>query len=314
MKRDYEKEFNLAIRASQRFDAGETDFIVRQLLAVKAKLYQVEYPTLLARTLIPMASDVDAYAEAITWQVEDQIGQADFVSDDADDLPDVDVEVGEATPTPIKTIGVQYGYSWLALQRAAQSKAPLPTRRALAARRKVAEKIELALRGGSTNGKLPGFLTSSLITPGAAAGNYGALTAAQVVADISANITGIETDTLGLHKATDVLLPLTTMAYLKVTPWNSANASNFTILDFLKANFPGVTFTGWYALESAGAGSVKRMVVYEKNGDVVEGQLPLDFYEFTPQARGLGVKVPCLARCGGTIIRLPKAIRYVDGV
>jgi len=316
MKRDYEKEFALAVRSTQRFDAGETDFIVRQLLAVKAKLYQVEYPTLLARQIIPMASDVDAYAEAITWQVEDQIGEADFVSDDADDLPDVDVEIGEATPTPIKTIGVQYGYSWLALQRAAQSKAPLPTRRALAARRKVAEKVEVCLRSGASNGKVPGFLNSALITPIAAAGLYasGGLTAEQIVADISKHITGIETDTLGLHRATDVLLPLTTMAYIKTTPWNSTNASNVTVLDFLKANFPGVTFTGWYALEAAGAGPSKRMVVFEKNLDVVEGQLPLDFYEFTPQARGLGIKVPCLARCGGTIVRLPKAIRYVDGV
>lgn len=320
MKRDYEKELVTVIRGSNHFDAGESDFIVRQLLAIKAKLYAVEYPTLLARTLIPMASDVDAYAEAITWQIEDSFGEADFVSNDADDLPDVDVAQGEATPTPIKTIGAQYGYSWLDLQRAAQQKSPLNTRRALTARRAVAQKIDVALRAGYAPAKLPGFLTSSLITPGSVAHAYSAAgitagaTAQTIAAEIDANLLGIETDTLGLHRATDVLLPLTTYGFLNSTPWNSANASNLTILGWLQEHHPGVRFSSWYALETAGASGVKRMVYFEKNADVVEGQLLLDFYEFAPQAKGLGVKVPCLARCGGTIIRLPKAVRYVDGM
>lgn len=321
MKRDYEKEFATAVRAAQRFDAGETDFIVRQLLAVKAKLYQVEYPTLMARQFIPMASDVDAYAEAITYEMEDQIGEADFVSDYADDLPDVDVEIGEATPSPIKTIAVKYGYSWLEMQRAARSKAPLPARRALAARKRVAEKIDVALRSGNAQAKLPGFLNAASVGVFAAAHTYDAAgltagaTPTSIAAEIDSHLLGIETDTKGIHKATDVLLPLTTYGFLDTTPWNTANATNLTLLGWLQAHHPGVNFSKWYAMETANAGgNGKRMMIYEKNGDVVEGQLPLDFYEFSPQARGLGVKVPCLARVGGTIIRTPKALRYVDGI
>lgn len=320
MKRDYEKEFALAVGASQRFDAGETDFIVRQLLAVKAKLYQTEYPTLLARQFIPMASDVDAAAEAITWEMEDQIGEADFVSDYADDLPDVDVEIGEAAPTPVKTLAVQYGYSWLEMQRAARSKAPLPARRALRARRSIAEKIDVVLRSGNANAKLPGFLNASGITTDSAAHTYDAAglvagaTPKSIAAEIDAELLSIETDTKGIHRATDVILPLTTYGFLDTTPWDSANATNVTLLGWLKAHHPDVNFSKWYALETAGAGSGKRAVIYEKNPDVVEGQLPLDFYEFAPQARGLGVKVPCLARVGGTLIRIPKAVRYLDGI
>lgn len=321
MKPDFEKEYTMLVRASQRFDAGETDFIVRQLLAVKAKLMEVEYPTLLARTMIPMAADVDADAEAITWQIEDQFGEADFVSDDADDLPDVDVELGEATPTPIKTIAVQYGYSWLTLRRAAKSKAPLPSRRALRARRAVAEKIDECLRTGTPSGKVPGFLNSALITPGAATGTYdaaglaGGMTAQKIADDILGNLDGVETDTKGLHVANTVVLPLSTYGFIDRTPWSATGQSDFTIMSYLKQRRPDVNFAKWYALEKAAAnGTSKRMLVFEKNADVVEGQLPLDFYEFSPQQRGLGVKVPCVARCGGSIIRLPKAFRYVDGV
>ena len=314
MKRDYGREIAVVLHSTQHFDAGETDFIVRQLLAIKPKLYSAEYPTLRAMDFIPMASDVDAYAEAITYQMTDGYGQAKMVSNDADDLPDVDVSTGEAAPTPVKTIAAKYGYSWLDLQRAAKQRAPLTTRRAERARKAVAEQIDVTLRAGNTDAKVPGFINSSLITPQAAAGNYGALTAQQVVADINTNLNAIPTNTKGVHEATAVLLPISTMLYLNTTPWSTTGQSDLTIMDFLKKSHPGVTFDQWYALEQAGASNVKRMVIYDKNPDVVEGQLPLNFYEFPPQAKGLRLEVPVLARCGGTIIRFPAAMRYVDGV
>lgn len=314
MKRDYEKEIAMVLRGTQHFDAGETDFIVRQLLAIKPKLYSVEYPTLKAMDFIPMASDVDAYAEAITYQMTDGYGAAKFLANDADDLPDVDVTTGEAAPTPVKTIGAQYGYSWLDLQRAAKQRAPLTTRRAERARKSIAEQIDVALRAGNADAKIVGFLTSSLITPTAAVGNYGAQTPAAIVTDINTNLNAIPTNTKGVHEATAVLLPISTKLYLETTPWSTTGQSDLTIMDFIRKSHPGVSFDSWYALETAGAGGVKRMVVYDKNPDVVEGQLPLGFYEFPPQAKGLRLNVPCIARCGGTIVRFPAAMRYVDGV
>lgn len=314
--RDYEKEIAMVLRREQHLDAGESDFIVRELLAIKAKLYAVEYPTLKARMFIPMASDVDAYAEAITYQMTDSFGAAKMIGNDADDIPDVDVSTGEASPTPVKTIAAKYGYTWLDLQRAARQRAPLTMRRAQRANKAIAEGIDVALRTGNTDAKVQGFINNALVTPQSAAGNYNvpALTAQQIAADINKHLTGIVVDTKGIHAPNTVLLPISTYGDLNTTPWSATGQSDLTILQWLQSHHPGVTFDSWYVLETAGASSVKRMVVYEKNPDVIEGQLPIDFYEFPPQATGLRLVVPCLARCGGVQLRYPKAVRFVDGV
>lgn len=314
-KRDHEREIATIVRGSQHFDAGESDFIVRQLLAVKAKLYAVEYPTLKARDFIPIASDVDAYAEAIAFQMTDGFGKTKIVANDADDLPDVDVSTGEAQ-TPVRTLGGQYGYSWLDLQRAARQRSPLTMRKALRGRKATEEGIDLTLRAGDADSGLAGFINNALITPTAAAGNYNvpALTAQQIANDINSHLVGIGVDTKGVHDPQTVLMPISTYGALNTTPWSATGQSDLTILDFLKGHHPGVAFEPWYALETAGAGGVKRMVVYDKNPDVIEGQLPLDFYEFPPQARGFRLVIPFLARVGGCQLRYPKAMRYVDGV
>lgn len=316
MKRDQEAEIVHALSNGPfvgRFDAGETAFITRELLSIKAKVYQTEYPTLLATQLIPMANDVDAYAENIAYQQTDGYGKAKIVANDARDLPRVNSQIGEAI-TPVRTIGAEYTYTWLDLQRSAQSRSPLTTRLAMRARRTIAEGIDSVLTLGDSLSGLIGFTNVSGVTITAAAAAWSGATSAQMYADMVNACIRVQTATVGVHTATDLLMPISSYATAQVTPWSATGASDLTVLSFFKANYPGVKVTPWYRLETAGASAVKRMVAYDRNGDVIEGQLPLDYYEFAPQYDGLAIVIPCIARVGGVQARFPKAVQYVDGM
>jgi hypothetical protein len=314
MKRDLEKEIVLALRNSAvRLDAGETAFITRELLSIKQKMYETEYPTLKALTFVPVATDVDAYAEAIAYQQNDGYGKAKIVANGATDLPSVSVETGEAT-TPVKTLAAQYDYSWLDLQRSARQRSPLSTRKAMTARKVVAEGIDSVTAAGDSDTGLIGFTNLASVGITAAAAAWGVATALQMYTEMANAVTAIPNSTKGIHEATDLILPLTAYTKAQITPWSSTGQSDLTVLKVFQANFPNVRVSSWYKLETAGAGGVKRMIAYDKNPDVVEAQLPLDFYELPAQAKGLALVTPCLARVGGVQCRFPKAMQYVDGL
>jgi len=314
MKRDQEHEIVHALNnAPVRFDAGETAFITRELLAIKSKVYQTEYPNLLATALIPMASDVDAYAENIAYQQTDGYGKAKIVANDARDLPRVNSQIGEAT-TPVRTIGAEYSYTWLDLQRSSRSRAPLTMRLAARARQTIAEGVDSVLSLGDSASSLIGFTNVSSVHVGAAAAAWSGATALQMYTDMITAVNLIVSNTQGVHQATDILLPIASYATAQITPWSATGASDLTVLRFFQLNNPGVRVTPWYRLSTAGAGGVKRMIVYDRNSDVVEGQLPLGYYEFAPQSNGLALVIPCIARVGGVQCRFPKAMEYVDGL
>lgn len=313
-KRDQEAEIVHALRSGPlRLDAGETAFITRELLAIKSKVYQTEYPTLRALEFVPMATDVDAYAENIAYQQTDEYGKAKIVANDARDLPRVNSQIGEAT-TPVKTIAAEYTMTWLDIQRSARSRSPLSARLAKAARDVIAEGIDSVIALGDSLTSLVGFTGVSNVHIGAAAAAWSGASAQQMYGDMIAACNLIVTNTKGTHKATNLLLPISAYATAQITPWSATGASDLTVLKFFEINNPGVKVDSWYRLETAGASGVKRMVAYDKDADVVEGQLPLNYTELPPQWNGLAMVVPCLARVGGVQARFPKAIEYVDGL
>lgn len=314
MKRNQEAEIIHALGSGPvRFDAGETAFITRELLAIKAKIYQTEYPTLKALQFIPMANDVDAYAENIAYQQTDAYGKAKIVANDARDLPRVNSQIGEAT-TPVKTLAAEYTYTWLDLQRSAVQRSPLTTRLAMRARATIAEGIDSVMSIGDTLSGLIGFTNVSTVTITAAAAAWAGATPVQMYADMVNAMTRVQTATQGIHQASDILLPVSSYAIAQTTAWSATGASDLTVLRFFQINNPDVRVAPWYRLETAGAGGVKRMIAYDRNADVVEGQLPLGYYEFAPQYNGLAMVIPCIARVGGVQCRFPKALQYVDGL
>jgi hypothetical protein len=292
-----------------RIDAGETPFVTRELLQIKARLFEIKYPNLIARTLIDVATDTDPGADSVAYHELDMTGAAKIIGPNAKDVPRADVKISESS-SPVKTLASSYGFEWHELKAAAFARKPLPEWKARAARRAIEQGIDDVLSEGDTDSGLKGLVNHSSVTSTAATGNWSGLTASQIYDDLGDNANTVLTDTKGMFPVTHIGLPVSEYARIQKKTWGTD--TNITVLAFFKANFPGVTVFPWYRLESV-SGS-KRMIMYHKSPEVVEGEIPLDFEVLPPEAQGLDVVYNCLARCGGVVVRQPKAMRYVTGL
>jgi hypothetical protein len=302
------------LRSTHRFDAGETAMVSRELLQVLNRTYDVKYPGLKARQFIPMQIGINPGAEAVAYHQYDQYGAAKIISKGATDIPSVDVSKAEFT-SPVKSIAAKYSYEWHELKRAAQAGVSLTDMHARAARRAIERGIDDVMASGDEPSGLEGFLNHSAVD--VAAATYGAMSANSAednYKELAEACTTIEANTKGIHQASGIILPISQYQKIATQPW-STTASELTVLEFFKRNFPGVSIDHWYKCEDAAANNTDdRMVVYARDPEVVEGILPLDFEQLPPEASGLSLVIHCLARVGGVQVRYPKAMRFIDGV
>jgi hypothetical protein len=68
----------------------------------------------------------------------------------------------------------------------------------------------------------------------------------------------------------------------------------------------------WYQLDTAGAGSLPRGMVYQNKKTILEAVIPLEFEQMPPETRGFEIVVDCHARSGGVKWYQPVAGKYID--
>lgn len=297
-------------------DAGETAFLSRDLEAVKARTYDVQYAALKARQFIPTSNDVDSAAETITYRVWDEYGMAEVIANYADDLPLADVSVREET-TPVRSLGKGYQYSIQDIRRSAMAarngnNASLDQKRAMAARTAVERAIDRIAAVGDADAGLPGFLNNAnvpnVVLPN---GGWASATSAQIIEDLNFMAQQIVSATLEVHEPDTLLLDTDSYAIIAQKPVAVDNQT--TVLRSFLENNPYIkNIDQWTRLNTAGPSSTPRIVMYQRDPMVLELEVPQEFEQFPPQAKNLAFQIPCHARVGGTVIRYPLAIAYAD--
>jgi hypothetical protein len=296
-------------------DAGESLVFARELIEVKTELFNVQYPQLKARMLIPPSRQpASPAANHIAYRQYDRVGMAKMIAGYADDLPRVDL-IGKEFLSPIKPLGVSFGYNLHEIQIAAKTGEPVDRNRAMVARDVIEEQIDFTLAFGDTATGVPGFLNNANVPTAAIVGGaWGpGKTADAIIADVADAIQDMVALTNGLEYPDTVVLPEAQFAYVELTP-RSAQVDT-TILEFMQAKFKRIkNWVPWYRLATAGAGAVGRMVLFKSTPDKVFSEIPREFEALEPQAVGLTFEVPCHARVGGTVIPFPLSMSYRDGV
>lgn len=302
-----------SIAERMRLDAAETVFFERELQYIYAQSYDVRYPELKARQFIPVSSKAGGGASSVNYRQYNRVGKAKIVGNKASDLPRVDV-LGKEFIRPVKTVGDSYGYDVIELREAAMAGRSLDSMRAVAARRAIEEILDyVACFGSPDDGIVDGFLNNANIPSTGAGGTFETLTADQIISIIGTSLERIAAATLGVEKPNALLLPESTHAYLGVTP--RSTVSDTTILEFIKRSFPGITVVEpWYRLESAAAGSTKRMVLYNLSPEKLQQEISSEFEQLPVQERGLEFVVNCISRSAGTALYYPKSIDFTDGI
>jgi hypothetical protein len=296
-------------------DAKYTAVLEKQLEYLKTKMYEVIYPEMMARVLIPVSNEADPGAETITYSMWDQFGMAQVIANFADDPPMVEALV-EDYPTKVKSFGSGYQFSLQDLRRAAMAGVNLTDRKARAARRMQEQKVEETAATGDAKFGLTGLANNanvSLTTP--ITGTWSGATAAQIIADLDKLVGDIYTRTKGTMPADTVALDHSLYKILAQKRVSTTGDTNRTIIqDYLESSPWIKEIKPWYQLATAdAAGTGPRIVAYKKDPDVLTLEIPQEYEQLPPQAKNYAFVVPTHMRCAGVIMPYPMAVGYMDG-
>jgi hypothetical protein len=311
----------------QVYDAQQAlGFVVSQTANIEAQVYQIRYPSYEYASLVPVVTEGNEWARSTVFYSQDIVGQADWISGAANDIPYADIDRAQYEHG-FRMAGIGYQWNLEEINVARMLGQNLPADKASAARR-VAEKMnyDLALRGSTEKG-WTGLINDAGVTAGDVAANgtgvttwWANKTPDQILADINGGLTGVYTGSSETEMANTILLPTAIGQDLGSRPRSAT--SDTTILQFLKENNVYTQETGQPLmirglrdLATADPGGDGRVVIYRRDPEVLRYHLPMP-YRFLPvwQNGPMNWMVPGIFRSGGTEIRLPKAVRYLDGV
>lgn len=293
-------------------DADETTNFLTSLKQIDQGLYEEKYPALIGRDLVAKEPQcVDDGSTSFATRCYDVVGMCTMIVNYSADLPSVNA-FGKEVSVPLRNYGSSYEYSFEDVKRAARGY-DLPSNLPRLARKVVETKLDHIIWLGDTEAGTTGLANNpnvGLTTP--TTGSWTAATSIDLIlADIEKVVSAWVALHKGVHVLTHVVLPYSTYRFLAKARSQYDAATGFQAF---AAQFPGVTLLSSVKLETAGAGSTKRMIVGEFNSINQSALIPREFTMEAPQAKSLGYYVPCHAKCGGTLVRYPLSLRYSDGI
>jgi hypothetical protein len=314
------------MRTYFNFDAAPSAFLERELQSVRAKVYEVQYGPLKARTLIPVVNEDDPGAETIKLEVLDSVGIAKVVGNYATDFPEADVKRDEIIVS-IKSLGSSYRYSFQEARAAAFARKPLPQWKANSARKAIEQRIDIIASTGDAASGLTGLLNQPnaqtyVVPAGAATGTTwgngsgvgaGNKTPDEILRDLFGIVEKIVTTT-NENEAPDTLaLPLAQRQLIARVA--RSGTSDTTILQFFLENQDHIKrVVGWTRCKQAGAGATDRMVAFQSHPDKVQLVIPQEFEQFPAEQEGMTLNTACHARTAGVVSPYPLSICYGDGI
>jgi hypothetical protein len=308
-----------------RLDAAQNVFFSRDLESIDPQEYINLIPGRLARRYIPALAGVPPYANVYTYRMYQMMGRTKAGSKHGNDSPRASLTGVE---TPRKIVQLENHYSWTTreIEQAAATGAPLDRLTVLAAMSATEQKIDDMLALGDSAHGITGLLNDPIVdddvlTPTTKTGGPTWATSGNTGDQVLADLNKITMSLVGQLKSTDapgfqkftILVPTQQYAYLATTP--RGTGTDTTLLQFALRNNPWIeAIEPWDKCDGAGSGPSDRMVAYARNPMCLGALVPDEFRAHAPQERGLEVYVPTTASCGGTVIRYPVAVKYMDGI
>lgn len=319
------------ITGQTRTDSSDAFFMLRQLTSAMKTTYDQKYPGLIARDILPLATEIDPGAELFAWKSYDRMGQAKVVTTYADDSPNIEV-FGKEYFTRILSLGASYQYSIQDIRKASMAGVPLETKKAVACRRAQEELLERIVAFGLSGATgTPNTISTDTVgvfglanNPALVSGiyntsvNWTSSSVANILADFNVMQNKIFNNSKGIHKGTTLLCSTSMYSFLN-TSQRSVTFTNDTIGQYLIESSPWLEeIIHWPLLDLAGkkqdtTTAGPRMILMERNAENAAIALPLDFEQLPPQPRNMAFVIPTHMRTGGVTMRYPLAFQLCDG-
>jgi len=309
--------FNDAMQANLGFVTSQTSMI-------ESGVYRNRYPELDYASMIPVETAGNEWIKSVTYFSMDQAGKADWINGNGKDMPVVGVEM-EKHETQVYSAGIGYSYGFEEVNQARMLGISLDAEKAGAARRAYEEMIyRIAFLGDTAKGfeglfSYTGVPTQSIAADGTGSSAlWSAKTGDLINRDVNAMLIGMNSATSTVEMANTLILPIERYQTIASTRLGD---TNLTVLEFIRMNNVYTAMTGapldirgMRGLTAVGAGGTARMIAYRRAPDVLKLHIPMAHRFLPVQTEGLQFTVPGIFRLGGLDIRLPKAVRYGDGI
>lgn len=306
------------MNAFTNLDSAESMFFERELEYRKAQTYDVIRAPLKAMELIPVSNEAGAGAESIVYEQYDATGIAKIIANYADDLPRADVK-GKEFVARVKSVGASYGYSLQEVRAAQMAGKPLEQRKANSAARAHRELWNRTAFYGDEENGIPGWLNNANVPSAAVAAGastdteWSTKTADEIIKDMNDAANGIVSLTNGAEIPDTLVLPIEQYSFIAST--NAGTGTDTTILEFFLRNNPYINAVEWAnELKGAFDGGTDGFIVYCRDPDAIQFEMPVTFEQLPVQERGLEFLVPCHSRIAGTVIRYPLSQTFKYGI
>jgi len=313
-----------------RLDSDQTARLKRELEAIDAEAYRIEYGQLKARNLVPLQPNIPDWARQYTWRMFDHTGKPRVIGNKAKDLPTVNVKAEEESKN-IYTLGQAAEWDREEVRAALYNGQPIDGELAIAARDTIEREIDDILAVGHSGPDMDGILTLSTsdvttYTPadkdgGSSSPNWfngsGNLiaTAEEMADDVLGLVDAVVDATDELYTGFVVVLPLAHYRALQRTP--KGDNADRTVLRYIQENGDNISrIVPWSKCKNvAGSSDENRMACWpDGNRRVVAGIVPMEFTPLEVQMQGLAYIRPYIAKTAGVVARYPVAIGYADDI
>lgn len=300
-----------------RRDASSSLFAMTAVRQTIAEFFKHEYPELkwINGGLVTIDSSLHPGTSSFEWQEMGVAGEADFIADDATDIPRADV-FGATNLGKAATIGTHFrwGRQEAATAQLMGNGINLVREKSAAARLLMDERQNRTIALGRPELGFAGMVNApGMIVDAAITGNWLTATAAQIVADINAAWTAVTTGSNGVLDIDTAVLPQSRWGRLS-TLQNSA-ASDLTVFEYLRRVFPSIKRWEWDVHMNTASPAGGPAVLFYKNSRAVQRALIPKSVEFIPEVQsGLGFKVIGWSRFAGVIAPQPRAMLLLTGV
>lgn len=289
-----------------------------QTAYVEAGVYRARFPEIRYPGLIPVDYSAPEWTPTIVYTSMDVVGRAKWIADRSSDIPVVGVGMEEAQTT-IHMAGIGYDYGLEEVMRAQSLGMSLPSEKAQTARLVYERTVDNILFTGDDEKGWKGLINSAAVTAiSAATGDWDTATEDEMLGDVNEVLTGIWTATNEIAMGDTLLLPTTKFQKLASTRLGDTGS---TVMEFIKKANVYTAETGRplriqsvRSLGTAGAGGTARMVAYRNSSEVLKAHIPMRHRFLPMQTTGLLYQIPGIFRLGPLDIRLPKEVRYSDGI
>jgi hypothetical protein len=296
-------------------------FVIAQGRNIETRIYKKRYPTFNYSQIIPIVTEGQPWAIGTTFFTVDSTGQAKILSGKGTDVPFVSSKRGQASHD-YWMIGAGWEWTLEEINQASLYGINLSATDAEAASNAVERLLYETFMAGSTEKDVTGFVNDANVNVVDAAQTFEAATPQQAAALVNDALSQVRSQTNEVEWADTVAFPPAALRIL-ATKSQGAGDGTLTVLEYIRRNNiytsenngAPLNIVSTRELSAASEDGDGRMVVYRRDEEVLRGHLPLPRRVLDPrQASLMGYEQGIIARTGGTEVRLPGAMLYVDGV